>query len=541
MTLTLGLQAAAVYGCALALARCTAPATRRTVLLTAVLLVVTLPLFPLLPTWSPPTPVHEVQGLLRQVAALQEPTAAAEGLPAPGPLPWGTLAAVAWALGLVVGAARLARDLLAVRRLKATACDVDGDVAYSREVDSPVVVGVLRPLILLPEAARTWAAPVRAMALAHERAHLAGRDNTWLLLARVAAVVHWFDPLAWRALGALQASFEDAADAAVLATGADPVGYADTLLAVARGRGPVAGLPMARTEGLEARVRAVLGGATTRRRLGPPLAAALIAATMATATASPEAGPWGGVQLVIEGEADRLVEAWHPDGVAIVVVDAHTGVVVGRADRGGLADRPVAPGSVLKPFVVAAALEVGVPQDLPGRHGSMADVLERSSNDGALEIARLAGRPAVAGLLARVGLGVPDAAGLEALALGSTPTMTPTEVAVAYHHLAGHGAVSAEIAERTRTLLLGAVYGEHATGGRAAVPGTPVVGKTGTAPLLDAAGHERPGQFLTSFVGLVPADEPKLVVLVSVSAPNTDSPWGGQVAAPSFRRIVEGL
>jgi cell division protein FtsI/penicillin-binding protein 2 len=42
-------------------------------------------------------------------------------------------------------------------------------------------------------------------------------------------------------------------------------------------------------------------------------------------------------------------------------------------------------------------------------------------------------------------------------------------------------------------------------------------------------------------VGLVPADDPDLVVLVSVAGPQGDAAWGGVVAAPAFRRIVEGF
>jgi cell division protein FtsI/penicillin-binding protein 2 len=79
------------------------------------------------------------------------------------------------------------------------------------------------------------------------------------------------------------------------------------------------------------------------------------------------------------------------------------------------------------------------------------------------------------------------------------------------------------------------------TGTAAAVPGVRVAGKTGTAPLLAADGSERPDAWLSSFVGLLPADDPDFVVLVAVEAAHTDAPWGGRVAAPAFARIAAGL
>jgi cell division protein FtsI/penicillin-binding protein 2 len=78
---------------------------------------------------------------------------------------------------------------------------------------------------------------------------------------------------------------------------------------------------------------------------------------------------------------------------------------------------------------------------------------------------------------------------------------------------------------------------EHGTGQQAALPGYSVAGKTGTAQISD--GHRfLPGHNYCSFVGLVPADKPELVIAVAVDDPGNNT-YGGTVAAPVFREIAE--
>ncbi|MEZ4239729.1 MAG: penicillin-binding transpeptidase domain-containing protein [Myxococcota bacterium] len=100
--------------------------------------------------------------------------------------------------------------------------------------------------------------------------------------------------------------------------------------------------------------------------------------------------------------------------------------------------------------------------------------------------------------------------------------VAPLDVARAWTHLAGHGALPAPVAAQTRALLDGVVYGEHGTGRGAAVAGVRVAGKTGTAPLPDA-----PGRHAASFVGLVPAAEDPTTSCSSPSPAPTATPWGG--------------
>ena len=75
------------------------------------------------------------------------------------------------------------------------------------------------------------------------------------------------------------------------------------------------------------------------------------------------------------------------------------------------------------------------------------------------------------------------------------------------------------------------------TGTYAAVPGYKVAGKTGTAQKPDAQGGYSSSAYVASFVGMVPASKPRLVILVTVDEPHGQI-WGGVVAAPAFAQIA---
>jgi cell division protein FtsI/penicillin-binding protein 2 len=77
------------------------------------------------------------------------------------------------------------------------------------------------------------------------------------------------------------------------------------------------------------------------------------------------------------------------------------------------------------------------------------------------------------------------------------------------------------------------------TGSRARVPGYEVAGKTGTAQKVkeDGSGYDE-NRFIASFVGIVPAGDPELVILVMVDEPTTKHS-GAYVAAPAFAKIAE--
>jgi cell division protein FtsI (penicillin-binding protein 3) len=75
------------------------------------------------------------------------------------------------------------------------------------------------------------------------------------------------------------------------------------------------------------------------------------------------------------------------------------------------------------------------------------------------------------------------------------------------------------------------------TGQQAQLPGYTVAGKTGTAAKPDPKGGYSTSRYVASFVGIVPAKSPRLVVLVTVDEPRA-SIWGGVVAAPAFQQIA---
>lgn len=97
--------------------------------------------------------------------------------------------------------------------------------------------------------------------------------------------------------------------------------------------------------------------------------------------------------------------------------------------------------------------------------------------------------------------------------------------------------VSERAARLTAELLRRAVEEEGGTGSRARLGTVPVAGKTGTAqkPREDGRGYSQ--KRIGSFVGFVPADRPRIVILVLIDEPRTTS-YGGVVAAPVFRAIA---
>ena len=98
------------------------------------------------------------------------------------------------------------------------------------------------------------------------------------------------------------------------------------------------------------------------------------------------------------------------------------------------------------------------------------------------------------------------------------------------------------ISTRTAALvkeMLKTVVEEGGTAKRASIEGNLVAGKTGTAQIFDhKAGRYSPDKFVSSFVGFVPADNPRLALIVVVFEPKGKS-YGGVVAAPVFRNIIE--
>jgi cell division protein FtsI (penicillin-binding protein 3) len=97
--------------------------------------------------------------------------------------------------------------------------------------------------------------------------------------------------------------------------------------------------------------------------------------------------------------------------------------------------------------------------------------------------------------------------------------------------------ISNETAGTLAGLLEGVVT--DGTGGKAAIPGYRVAGKTGTAQKIDPrTGAYSSTQLVGSFVGFMPAEDPQLAMIVVIDEPHGEG-WGGLVAAPVFRRVGE--
>jgi cell division protein FtsI (penicillin-binding protein 3) len=96
---------------------------------------------------------------------------------------------------------------------------------------------------------------------------------------------------------------------------------------------------------------------------------------------------------------------------------------------------------------------------------------------------------------------------------------------------------SSESAQLLREMLEQATEPEG-TGGRAQVAGYRVAGKTGTAHKLE--GGRYTDKYISSFVGFAPVSNPRLIIAVMIDEPRAGQHFGGAVAAPVFARITEG-
>jgi cell division protein FtsI (penicillin-binding protein 3) len=215
-----------------------------------------------------------------------------------------------------------------------------------------------------------------------------------------------------------------------------------------------------------------------------------------------------------------------------------------------------------------------------------AEVLKYSSNIGTVKIARRLGKEALWNALDRFGFGHPTFVGLPGErrgilrpasrwgdielathAFGQGLTVTPLQLAAGFSAIAAYGVyrpprlalhtigpdgkpepvarppeaggerrVMSESAARTLLTIMQGVT-EDGTAKAAAIPGYPVAGKTGTAQKV-TGGRYDPSKYLASFVGIVPANDPRLVIAVMIDEP-TGIHYGGVVAAPAWKAIAE--
>lgn len=130
-------------------------------------------------------------------------------------------------------------------------------------------------------------------------------------------------------------------------------------------------------------------------------------------------------------------------------------------------------------------------------------------------------------------------------AIANGGTLPPLRV-VARHDQAPAAAmrvISPAVAKRVREMMYAVVEDEHGTGGNALIRGVRVGGKTGTAQKANPRGRGYlPGAYMASFVGFVDATplgiNKVLTLMVVIDEPNTNSIYGGTLAAPVFKRVM---
>ncbi len=297
----------------------------------------------------------------------------------------------------------------------------------------------------------------------------------------------------------------------------------------------------------------------------------------------------------------------------VVVLDAKTGEVLGLANLPAynpnnrikltgaqLRNRALTdvfePGSTMKPFTVALALEKGrfrfdsQIQTAPGRlsignatihdahpHGllTVAQVIQKSSNVGVAKIAGTFAAEEMWRMFDDIGFGQPLRLGFPGevggrlrpfktwrpieqatMSYGHGISVTLMQMARAYLAFArdgdliplsltrqesaptaGKSIFSAQTARQVRAMLELAVQ-PGGTAPKAQIAGYRVAGKTGTAHKLEGGSYA--DRYVAVFVGFAPVSDPRLVVAVMIDEPSAGKYYGGEVAAPVFAQVMAG-
>jgi len=319
------------------------------------------------------------------------------------------------------------------------------------------------------------------------------------------------------------------------------------------------------------------------------------------------------IQYLAYRELKAAVATHRARAGGVVVLDAQTGEVLAmvnmptynpnnreKLDTKRTRNRAVTdlfePGSTLKPFTAAAAIEAGtvspetIIQTAPGSltigastihdahpQGALtvAQVIQKSSNVGAAKMALGLKPETMWSLFNRVGFGTMPRSGFPGEVAGrlrAASTWRPIEQATMSY---GHG-LSLSLLQLARAYLIFATDGElrpatlvrsdvpteatriiapetaqavrrmlemavqpGGTAPRAQVAGYRVAGKTGTAHKLEGRGYAA-DKYVSSFIGFAPASRPRLIVAVMIDEPSAGQYYGGAVAAPVFSQVMAG-
>jgi len=316
------------------------------------------------------------------------------------------------------------------------------------------------------------------------------------------------------------------------------------------------------------------------------------------------------LQYIAFRELKAAVEANKAKAGALVMVDVKTGEILAlancpaynpnsrtRAARERMRNRALTdtfePGSTLKPFTIAAALESGrvkptsIIDTAPGtltisgatihdahREGALTveQVIQKSSNVGAAKIALSLPASTMWQTLSDAGFGAPPRTGFPGEVGGRlrpAKSWRPIEQAtIAYGHgisvnlvqlaraytvfasdgelkpvsllkldgaAAGRPVIAPETARAVRRMLE-MVVSPGGTAPKAQIVGYRVAGKTGTAHKIEGRGYT--DKYVSSFVGFAPASNPQLIVAIMIDEPSAGQYYGGSVAAPVFSTVM---
>lgn len=292
------------------------------------------------------------------------------------------------------------------------------------------------------------------------------------------------------------------------------------------------------------------------------------------------------IQQVATKEIATAVQQYHAKSGVIAVVDPISGNIIAFAEAGknkeqnSWKSRVFSPGSTIKPFIAAAAIDVGKssesklydcpsPYHIDGRtftnynaqtnSVSLTDALSKSVNTCLIKVAQDTGPTVIRKKLGEFGFDMnswweanqSDNLQLAKASLGEDVPVTVETLAKSFAILANKGhvygqnassAISETTARSVTRMLEKSV--QNGTGIQAAIPGISVAGKTGTvSENVDVA----KGKHLSLFAGYVPANKPQYVMLVVIEDGYLNKNGetltsGGELAAPVFHDVaIKGL
>jgi len=163
-----------------------------------------------------------------------------------------------WPAGMAVMVLYALISYLRLKRKVSASIDVGNGVYICDYIDTPFILGIVKPKIYLPSAMEPASA---SHVLAHERAHIARKDHWWKPLGYMILTIYWFNPVLWLAYILLCRDIELACDEKVIRDMAvqEKKAYSEALLSCSVSRRSIAACPLAFGEvGVKERVKTVL-------------------------------------------------------------------------------------------------------------------------------------------------------------------------------------------------------------------------------------------------------------------------------------------